>query len=135
VITVLAGHHQVPVANLSSSTPLRILGKAGMAMGLTTGERFRASLRPTVEQLSEGDVLLLYTDGVEEAPDADGLEFGRGATWGHLLAWAEAEPQELVDSLAEAVAAHAGGSAADDVTCLALAVPVISDDEDDGIAP
>ena len=54
-----------------------ILQAPGMALGIDNGENFDTLLADVSVPLSEGDSLVLYTDGVTETPDPGGNEFGR----------------------------------------------------------
>ena len=48
-----------------------------MAIGLDPGPIFDELLEEDSVQLNAGDLLVLYTDGITEAPSATGEEFGR----------------------------------------------------------
>jgi hypothetical protein len=77
---------------------------------LTVGE---ASLQP-------GDWLVLYTDGITEARDADGTFFGQHRLVDFLEreALADLPPAETARRLIHAVLRHQGGSLQDDATIL-----------------
>ncbi len=51
------------------------LQPGGMALGLEGSERFAEALEENVLHLNPGDVVVMFTDGVTEAHDADGVEF------------------------------------------------------------
>jgi sigma-B regulation protein RsbU (phosphoserine phosphatase) len=68
-----------------------------------------------------GDTLVCYTDGVTEAMNADGEEFGlerlREIFQNNLFG----DSHELTQAILDAVSAFAGETAqSDDITCLAL---------------
>lgn len=72
-------------------------------------------------QLQPGDTVLLYTDGVTEAEDRQGEQFGLA----RLRALFEARPtpgsREAIDRVLGAVTAFAQGAPpADDITCMAI---------------
>jgi serine phosphatase RsbU (regulator of sigma subunit) len=121
---LLAGHHPLIIINPDHRHPVRLVGNRGMALGLVDREEFLAGLRPDVVGLYPGDVLLQYSDGIEEArPLIDGAEeFGRNRIFAHLFEHYALPLQELVDGLARRVVEYAGGGAEDDVTILAVAV-------------
>lgn len=77
-----------------------------------------AKPRPAVEvDLAPGDRLVLLSDGVYEAEDAAGAQFGRARVERLLRAQAAATPTQLADRLLEAVRDFAGGAAqGDDIT-------------------
>jgi serine phosphatase RsbU (regulator of sigma subunit)/predicted enzyme related to lactoylglutathione lyase len=82
---------------------------------------FEACPCPTAETpLEPGDRLLLYSDGVTEALDAGGVEFGEERLIATLRAAdATAPASALVDRVCAAVLAHGGGEQYDDVTVIA----------------
>ena len=72
-------------------------------------------------QLSPGDALLLYTDGVTEAMDPSGGFYGDGRLLARLASGAWAGSRALVDHVRGDVAEFAHGAPqADDITLLAL---------------
>ncbi|MBN1480937.1 GAF domain-containing protein [candidate division KSB1 bacterium] len=58
----------------------------GLGIGLDAGPLFQKSLQPQSIQLSSGDTLLLYTDGLTEARNINGEEFGENRLAATLLA-------------------------------------------------
>jgi len=71
-------------------------------------------------QLEPGDAVLLYTDGIVEARQADGEGFGLGRLeefLGHAFA-AQLSPAETVRRLSNAVLDHHGGTLQDDASTL-----------------
>jgi serine phosphatase RsbU (regulator of sigma subunit) len=72
------------------------------------------------EMLQPGDWLLLYTDGISEARDANGDMFGTRRLIEHAERHAAdgLPPPETLRRLAHAVATHHHGPAADDATLL-----------------
>jgi serine phosphatase RsbU (regulator of sigma subunit) len=134
MLCVRAGHHHALLANLAGASILRRIGQQGVAIGLVPGATFTRSIKPEVIELQPGDVLLQYTDGLTEAADAEGNEYGEGRMCGCLLAGLDLPLQELVDGMAEDVLEFAGGNLADDLTLLTLAVltPIDDDAETEG---
>ncbi|MEU8579551.1 PP2C family protein-serine/threonine phosphatase [Streptomyces abikoensis] len=66
----------------------------------------------------DGDLLLLYTDGVVETRDADGVFYPLAD---RLRAWRETDPERLAQRLHGDLVVHAGGSLSDDVALVAIA--------------
>ena len=118
---VLAGHHQLLIANPDADLMLRKIGKPGMAVGLLAGQLFRKSLKPEVVQLNPGDIVLQYTDGLIEAINEEDEEFGVARVCGSLMANCMGDMQSMVDSIASEVVEFAGGAIDDDLTLLAIA--------------
>ena len=74
-------------------------------------------------KLASGDRLLLYTDGVVEAPSPDGELFGPNRLLETLNRLGDSSLPELKQGLLDAVREHSGGTLAhDDVTIMALEV-------------
>jgi serine phosphatase RsbU (regulator of sigma subunit) len=80
-----AGHTPTVVVSSGAS---HLITPDGMVLGLRlpgAGERFEKMLCEHSQPLSPGDVIVMYTDGITEAMDADGELFGDTAL-AHLLA-------------------------------------------------
>ena len=80
-----AGHTPTIVVSGGAS---HLIVPDGMVLGLRlpgAGERFEKMLCEHSRQLSPGDVIVMYTDGITEAMDSDGELFGDTAL-AHLLA-------------------------------------------------
>ncbi|HVF27075.1 MAG TPA: PP2C family protein-serine/threonine phosphatase [Pyrinomonadaceae bacterium] len=70
-----AGHN--PGVWRSSETQTQtLLRAAGLGLGLNKGRLFDQTLRHESIKVGRGDVVLFYSDGVTEAMNADGEEFG-----------------------------------------------------------
>ncbi len=122
LVCIRAGHHPAVIANLGQNAILRRVGHQGIAIGLVAGSVIRGSLRPETIDLLPGDVLLQYTDGVTEATDAEGNEYGETRMFGNFLATLDQPLQQVVDEIASDVLAFANGTLGDDLTVLSLAV-------------
>jgi phosphoserine phosphatase RsbU/P len=110
--------------NAGHPAPL-LLRNSKFVKELGGGRRTPLGIRHTDPQIGEeilepGDRLLLYTDGITEARDADGEMFGTGRLIEHAERHAtEGLPApETLRRLAHAVAAHHDGPATDDATLL-----------------
>ena len=68
--------------------------------------------------MSPGDTLALYTDGVTEAFDAAGEEFGEGRLVASLGRWRASSAQETVSRLADEVARYSPADGRDDITLI-----------------
>ncbi len=114
-LSYLAAGHPAPLVLRGGQVVISLDDGRRTPFGLDTGERVlgEASLQP-------GDCLALYTDGVVEARDPQGEQFGerrlvdfleREAASGH-------PPPETVRRLVHAVLAHQDGVLQDDATVL-----------------
>jgi sigma-B regulation protein RsbU (phosphoserine phosphatase) len=81
------------------------------------------SSAPASTQLSQGDVVLFYTDGVTEAMNPQRQQFGMEKLEALVRANADLSAQELITVVREAVADFSAGKPmADDTTIIALKV-------------
>ncbi|MGB7584624.1 MAG: SpoIIE family protein phosphatase [Terriglobales bacterium] len=72
-------------------------------------------------QLTSGDTLVLYTDGVTEAMDADGEEFGEPRLLAVLRKHSQSKVGSLLQAVVEAVQKFSGGSEQQDDITLVVA--------------
>ena len=113
---VCAGHEPAfLVASDDSRRPLPMTG--GMAMGVL--DDFEYDSRD--EELSPGDALFFYTDGLTDAVNLSGELFGKERLEATLDGASSRSPEEIVDHVwSEILGYSAGAPAADDMTCLVL---------------
>jgi sigma-B regulation protein RsbU (phosphoserine phosphatase) len=105
--------------------PALLLGKGGVsrieATGLPLGMFTTSSYAVRRARLESNDSLLLYTDGISEARDTSGKEYGIGGlslAAGEKYGWA---PQALVAACMTALEMHSSGTRqADDQTLMAI---------------
>ena len=110
-----AGH---PYPILVSSGTARTLNQGGAVLGVLPGWRYQDA---TVK-LASGDRLILFTDGITEAQDSEGEEFGMekvaAFATSHAASSALAISRQLLAQVSEFCAFHFQ----DDATLLVLAV-------------
>jgi len=96
-------------------------GTAGPALGLIDSASYGNSRTP----LEPGDWVLLFTDGIEEATDSAGVEFGVSRLAGLLQANFERPVGEVLDELLAEVSRFTGGVPfVDDICLVAAEVPL-----------
>lgn len=111
-----AGH--CPPLLLRASGELIALKEGGTPLGILPGKEYR----DTEVQLGAGDRLVLYTDGLAEAMNAEEQEFGEprlielGRPNGALSA------AELLEVIRKEVSSFSGGSFQDDFTLVVVVV-------------
>jgi serine phosphatase RsbU (regulator of sigma subunit) len=71
-------------------------------------------------ELTEGDTLVMFTDGVVEAFNADGEEFGEERLVNLLLQQNGSPVDRLVESVVAAVQRHSGPALSDDLTLVVV---------------
>ncbi|MCZ7558285.1 MAG: PP2C family protein-serine/threonine phosphatase [Bacteroidia bacterium] len=99
----------------------RYLQPGGMALGLEGSERFADVLEESELHLQPGDVLMMFTDGVTEAHDADGTEFEYERLADVLRTHGERDAQSILDAVFNVVRNHRGTAhAEDDMTGVVL---------------
>jgi sigma-B regulation protein RsbU (phosphoserine phosphatase) len=110
-----AGHN--PGLWLKKDGTIDELASHGLPLALFPGRPYTSSKLT----LSENEVLCLYTDGVTEANDPKGNEFGMGRLREVLASQLGHEPADLDVALGRALDAHAAGEPfADDRTLLMI---------------
>lgn len=119
--------HCAPLLFRASGTGVLRLSDGGPVLGLLPQARFEQG----VQRLAPGDFLVLYSDGIVEAANAGGEEFGEHRLIASVESDAHAEPGEIRDRILRAVREFTGSELlADDQTLLAIrytgaAVPVL----------
>jgi serine phosphatase RsbU (regulator of sigma subunit)/Na+/proline symporter len=93
------------------------------AEGLILGVKRNVVFEEKQVLLKPGDILLLYTDGITEAENAEGEFFGEGRLCSLMQELHQLSPAELIEELLYQVRLFAGGkSFSDDVTLVAMRV-------------
>jgi sigma-B regulation protein RsbU (phosphoserine phosphatase) len=75
-VTLCRAGHDAPLLYEAKTNTVRKLNPPGMALGIDSGDVFERVTRDYQFQMESGDCLILYTDGVTEALDTAGDEFG-----------------------------------------------------------
>ena len=105
VLYVNAGHCP-PIHLRAASGTAEYLQPTGGILGIIEDQHF------SVENvnLSPGDYLVLYTDGISEALDAAGMPFGEDRLTQIVLSQAGAAPQHIAHAVLDAVTAYSVGA-------------------------
>lgn len=113
-------------ANAGHSLALHLSAADGATRRLrTAGTPLGVLSRPAIGQetcvLAPGDVVLLYTDGVTDALNENGDEFGQDRLESVLFAHRDQSAQAILDAIVQAVHAHVGAAPIfDDITIVLL---------------
>lgn len=75
-LTVARAGHDSPIIVSGQNGAIRRVESPGLAVGLGTVEVFDAAIEDRTVTLDPGDLVILYTDGISEAMDAAGEEWG-----------------------------------------------------------
>ncbi len=126
---VRAGHEPTLLARREpdGETRVRAISPEGMAVGLLPAEVFDRVVEEDI-QLQDGDLVLLYTDGVIEAINGRTEEFGRDRLMRLLSEGEGFGAKQLLATISEDVERHTEGIPQhDDITMIAIEVkPSIS---------
>lgn len=121
---ILAPDGRLTYSNAGHNPPV-LMGRRGVRRldtgGLILGLFPHATYDEDTLELEEGDTLVVFSDGVTEALNADGDEFGEERLLALLHAHHACFPEALLDRILAGVRTFAGGAAQnDDVTALVL---------------
>jgi sigma-B regulation protein RsbU (phosphoserine phosphatase) len=87
------------------------VGSEGMALGMVPDDVFAAAIADHAEPFAAGDLLVLYTDGVTEAPNEDGKEFSNARLADLARKLQPRAPREINDGILESVQRFTGETA------------------------
>lgn len=110
-----AGH---PYPVFVSASAVRCLDQGGAVLGVFPSYQYKDA----AIDLNAGDRLLLFTDGITEAPDSNGQEFGTGNVSAFAQTHAASSASELNNQLIALVSSFCGAQFQDDATLLTVAV-------------
>jgi len=116
-LTCASAGHPSPVLLRAGCQPTLPFDSTGMLAGVMAGTEFTSH----TFRLQAGDTLVFVTDGVTEAFDAHGEQFGEQRLLDHLANAAGQSAAETVTSTIKAVRTHAGDNPqSDDITIVAV---------------
>ena len=116
-MSIASGGHEMPLLGGPERTTEMLLVHGGPALGLHEDAVFTSMEM----KLDPGDSLFLYTDGVTEAFDADGLAFSEGRLLDTIAKHAGEAPEELAKMVLWELELFTGSAPqSDDITMLAL---------------
>lgn len=93
----------------------------GMALGMVPDDVFSAVIADHTEPFAAGDLLVLYTDGVTEAPNEDGKEFSNARLADAARKLQQRPAREINDGILEGVQRFVGETAQrDDFTLVTV---------------
>ncbi len=108
----------------NAGMPFPLLFRAGQgqpevlrAAGVYVGggyARYPVKPRQAEVELDDGDVIVLYSDGILEASDSRGRQFGQDGIVGCVARAGIGSPEKLADEIIRAVRQHAGRQRPDD---------------------
>jgi len=116
-----AGHPRPTLFRPGAGDPHVILESRGMVMGMSAGAAFRGAIEEKGVDLRGGDVAFFYTDGLVEAHNRYGEQYGLDRALAVLEENGGASPAALLAAIRESVAEFRSGQEPDDdVTMIAF---------------
>ena len=120
-LTLARAGHDAPLLFSAAQQTVTPLKPPGMALGVDSGGVFDRVLKEHSVVMEKGDCLLLYTDGITEALDADGSEYGLENVMQALRESAPKGAAAVIERISEDVRRHSAGLPQhDDITILAI---------------
>lgn len=104
-VTFARAGHELPliVRHDGRHATGEFVASEGMAVGMVPDALFAEAIADRTERFGPGDVLVLYTDGLTEAPNDDGKEFSGARLADAVRAGFGQSPRQLNDRVLEAV--------------------------------
>ncbi len=116
-----AGHEPVLLLRGDNMGRIEALTARGMALGIDNGKVFDNLIEEKQVTLQKGDVMVFYTDGVTEALDEGGQEFGLNQLTEAIHACANQSAAEITANIEERVRRFAGHHPQnDDITLMVV---------------
>jgi sigma-B regulation protein RsbU (phosphoserine phosphatase) len=119
-----AGHEQPLFARRDPATGnylTHLVSSEGMPVGLVPDELFAAAIEDKVERFEPGDTLVLYTDGVTEAPNEEEKEFSSARLADVVRAMHDQPARDINDGVLESVRRFTGDEVhRDDLTLVTI---------------
>jgi len=123
-LTFARGGHELPIlvqAGADGAVHAGFLECEGMALGMVPNEIFDTVVQDRTVPFARGDVLALYTDGITEVANSDGVEFGNGRLADVARTLRGRDAPEIVQGILDRLALFAGAARrVDDITLLVV---------------
>jgi sigma-B regulation protein RsbU (phosphoserine phosphatase) len=120
-ITLCRAGHDAPLLYEAKTQTVTKLNPPGMALGIDSGDVFERVTRDFTFQMESNDCLILYTDGITEALDSKGNEYGLKRMIQAIQATASegaaAIRKHLTDDLMDFIGSHPQN---DDITLIVI---------------
>ena len=120
-ITLARAGHETPLWWKAATRQVEAVESPGMALGIDSGDTFDEVIRDVTLTLEPRDTLVAYTDGINEALDDEGNEFGQDQLGDVLRTAGSAGVDHLVTAIIERVQRFSSGHPQnDDITLAAV---------------
>jgi len=120
-VTLARAGHDAPLLYQQKSQNVTPLKTPGMVVGIDSGDVFDRLTTDVAVSLERNDCILLYTDGITEALDNEGNEFGLERTIASVQSSAKEGAQAIVTRLIDDLRNFVGSTPQnDDITMIAI---------------
>ena len=120
-VTLARAGHDAPLLYQSKTGTVTPLKPRGMVVGIDSGDVFDRLTQDVAVELERDDCILLYTDGITEALDNEGNEFGLERTMEAVRSSAKEGAQPVVSRLIDDLRNFVGATPQnDDITLIAI---------------
>jgi sigma-B regulation protein RsbU (phosphoserine phosphatase) len=120
-VTLARAGHDAPLLYRNKSKTVESLKTPGMVVGIDSGDVFDRLTKDVAVPLERDDCILLYTDGITEALDSEGNEFGLERTIEAVRGSASQGAQAIVTRLIDDLRNFVGSTPQnDDITLIAI---------------
>ncbi|MDF1815483.1 MAG: SpoIIE family protein phosphatase [Verrucomicrobiales bacterium] len=121
IISVANAGHEPPLIRRANKEGIEMCEVPGMAVGVDKGGVFQRVVKNHELTMESGDILLLYTDGLIEAMDIEGEEYGIERFMKTFQEADGSSADELLDVIIKDVESFCEGTnATDDITLIAV---------------
>jgi sigma-B regulation protein RsbU (phosphoserine phosphatase) len=120
-VTLARAGHETPLLWRAATQQVEVVDSPGMALGIDPGDTFDEVIRDVTLLLEPRDTLVAYTDGINEALDDEGNEFGQDQLREALQAAGTSGVDHLVTAIINRVQQFSSGHPQnDDITLAAV---------------
>ncbi len=120
-ITMARAGHEPPILFRKETGKIEVLEPPGLAAGIDEGPVFKRAVKDHRFKIYPGDILVLYTDGINECENRDGDEYGIDRLCDVIRSNSELSSQSLVETIIGDVKNFSDGMAQiDDITLIAI---------------
>ncbi|MEI6891963.1 MAG: GAF domain-containing SpoIIE family protein phosphatase [Pontiella sp.] len=115
--------HEAPIIIRNGERKAEQVETGGIAIGLVDSEIFAEVIETRTIQLHSGDLVVSYTDGITEAMNSAGEEWGTDTLIHSIEKMASASANDLLENIRQDVVTFTGNNRqSDDMTMLALKI-------------
>lgn len=120
-ITMARAGHEPPILFRKETGEIEVLEPPGLAAGIDEGPVFKRAVKDHRFKIYPGDILVLYTDGINECENREGDEYGIDRLCDVIRENSELSAKGLVDTIIGDVKKFSDGMAQiDDITLIAI---------------